>query len=427
MIHYFFSFFLLLIVINSAQASSNSAKNAAMHLPSVVKVKIQRSDILSEENDLIQSDSGGSGFVMDDDNHILTNEHVIRDAKKIFIVDSNNTEYLATLIAKDEKSDIALLEASAFHAPKLPMNTNSTPSLGEDVFVIGAPYSLGSSLTRGVISSDKRSLQNYPYQYFIQTDAAINPGNSGGPIFNDQGEIIGVATMTFAKSGGYTNIGFAIPINEALRIANTLMSEKKIIRGYLGAKLLISDKLSRRLGYQSSTIIATVDPQSPAELGGLRTGDIIIGMNDEKFSDATALHRFLYRSKPLDTLKLSLIRDKKVLTATVILRDQIPPAVPATNAGSGDAAEKLGLIVSETSNEILVTLTHSVAKMVGITSGDTLKTLNLIPVKSIKELNMQLSKLKENDIALLTLIRQGEMITLPIGSKSALAIYSTSN
>lgn len=427
MIHYFLSFFLLLIFINSVQASSNGAKNAAMYLPSVVKVKIQRSDVLSEENDLIQSDSGGSGFVMDDKNHILTNEHVIRDAKKIFIVDSNNVEYLATLIAKDEKSDIAVLEVLTFHAPKLPFCANSTPPLGDDVFVIGAPYSLGSSLTRGVISSEKRSLQNYPYQYFIQTDAAINPGNSGGPIFNDQGEMIGVATMTFAKAGGYTNIGFAIPIDEALRIANTLILEKKIIRGYLGAKLLISDKLSRRLGYQFSTLIATVDPQSPAALGGLKAGDIIIGMNDEKFSDATVLHRLLYRSKPSDSLKLSLIRDKKMLTATVILSDQIPPVTPATNAGSGDAAEKLGFIVSETSNEILVTLTHGAAKMVGITSGDTLKTVNLIPVKSIKDLNAQLSKLKENDIALLTIERQGEMITLPIGSKSALSIYSTSN
>lgn len=408
-------------------ADSAVAQHAGILLPSVVKVKIQRTDAISEENELIQSDSGGSGFVMDDEHHIVTNEHVIRDAKKIFIIDNNNIEYIATLIAKDEKSDIALLEVPLFNAPKLPMGDSSKLFLGENVFVIGAPYSLGSSVTVGVISSLKRSLQNYPYQYFIQTDAAINPGNSGGPLCNRAGEAVGVATMTFSRSGSYTNIGFAIPIEEALRVANALIRDKKIIRGYLGAELLISDKVSRRFGYQASTLITRIESKSPAALAGLRAGDIIIGVNDEKFSDNGSLHRLLYTSKPNDLLKLSLIRDKKNFTATVKLGEEIPVISPLTNAGTGDSAEKLGLVLSETPQEVLVILSYGIAKTAGFMKDDVLLKINGTSIKTIKECNLQLSKLKENEITTLTLRRNGELISLPLGSKTALAGYATSN
>jgi serine protease Do len=417
---------LLLFLLSTSLFGLPIGKTVDQLLTSVVKIKIQQSDTISYENDLIQSESGGSGFVMDDDNNIITNEHVVRNAKKIFIVSSDGTEHIASLVASDDKSDIAVIFSSSFQAPK-PTIASTLPAIGDTIYALGAPYSLGSSLSFGILSATKRTLQNYPYLHYFQTDAAVNSGNSGGALLNDQGEVIGVVAMTFLKSGGYTNIGFAIPIDEALSVATALLKDKNITRGYLGAKLLISDKLSRKLGYPHSTIVSEVIPNSPAAIANLRSGDIIIAVNGTKFKDANTLHRLLYTSKPKETIELTLVREKKTLTTQVILGNQVHKSPKVSNAGLGDASEKLGLIVNENGGEVMVVLTHGISKTMGILPNDTLLTVDNITIKSIKELNTQLSKLSDNGIGLLTLKRQGEMITIPIGSKTSLAVYSTAN
>ncbi|HEX5623185.1 MAG TPA: trypsin-like peptidase domain-containing protein [Sulfuricurvum sp.] len=420
---------LLLFFMTHAIANDSVAKNAPALLSSVVKIKVQRTDTIPEESELIQNDTGGSGFVFDAHHHILTNAHVIKDAKKIAIVDLNNTEYPATLVAKDDKSDIAILEAASFNAPQIAYGQNAALSIGDSVFVIGSPYSLGLGVTVGVVSSLQRYLPNYPYQYFIQTDAAINPGNSGGPMFNRNGELIGVATMTFSKSGSYTNIGFAIPIQEALRIGNLLIRDKKIERGYLGAEFLISDKVSRKMGYQASLLITRIESKSPANDAGLKAGDLLIELNDEKFYDSGALHRFLNRSSPNDQINISYIRDKKRYSTTVTLTAAPVSASPVINVGTGDSAEKLGLILQETVEKagIEVVLSYASAKTAGFASGDMLHSVNATAVKTIKEFNTQLAKLKENEITMITLRRNGDLIRLPLGSKTALQGYTTAN
>lgn len=405
------------------------ATSSTKLLPSVVKIKVQHSESVPEENELIQNDSGGSGFIFDSNHHVLTNAHVIKNAKKIAVVDINNTEHPAILIAKDDKADIAILEAPTFNAPLIPLSDSTKLALGDNIFVIGSPYSLGLGVTVGVVSALQRYLPNYPYQYFIQTDAAINPGNSGGPVFNQNGELIGVATMTFSKSGSYTNIGFAIPINEAIRIGNLLISKKKIERGYLGANLLISDKVSRKLAYQSSLLVTYVDNNSPAKLAGLRAGDILTQLNDESFSDNGALHRYLAHSKPNDTLTLTYTRDKKSLKTTIKL-GLAPDSITSTsNIGTADQAEKLGLILEESPKDASVhlLLSYGSAKVSGFTAGDKIVQINAIGIKTLKEFNTQLAKLKETDIAMITLYRNGDLITLPLATKTALQGYTTSN
>lgn len=405
------------------------AAPSAKLLPSVVKIKIQRTESLPEENELIQNDSGGSGFVFDGNHHILTNAHVIKDAKKIAVVDLNNTEHSATLVAKDDKTDLAILDVPTLNAPPLLFGNSTQLALGEHVFVIGSPYSLGLGVTVGVVSALQRYLPNYPYQYFIQTDAAINPGNSGGPLFNQKGELVAVASMTFSRSGSYTNIGFAIPINEAARIVNLLIAQKKIERGYLGADLLISDKVSRKMGYQSSVLVTHIDSKGPAENAGLKAGDILIELNDEKFTDNGTLHRYLHTSKPNDVLKLTYIRDKKHAKATVQLNAVPIITTPISNAGTADQAEKLGLILQEGNGDtgIKIVLSYGSAKTSGLIKDDTIIGINGIAIKTIKEFNAQLSKLKENEIAIISLTRNGDPVTLPLASKTALQGHTTSN
>lgn len=423
---------ILLVVFSCslfAQSSMNIASSAAKLLPSVVKIKIQRSDAIAEDNELIQNDSGGSGFVFDGNHHILTNAHVIKDSKKIAVVDMNNTEHPAILLAKDDKTDIAILNVPTLNAPILPIGNSTLASLGDNVFVIGAPYSLGLGVTVGVISALQRYLPNYPYQYFIQTDAAINPGNSGGPLFNQNGELLAVACMTFSRSGSYTNIGFAIPINDALHIGNLLISQKKIDRGYLGGDLLISDKVSRKLGYQSSVLITHIDPKSPADLAGLKAGDVLIELNDEKFTDNGTLHRHLQSSKPNDKVKLTYLRDKKSIKTILTLGITPTTNTPITNIGTADQAEKLGLVLQDGSSNdgVKIVFSYGSAKISGLATGDTIVQINETGIKTIKEFNAQLAKLKENEIAMLSLRRNGDLIRLPLGSKTALQGYSTLN
>ena len=417
----FFSYTLMAEPLVSIAASSGKL------LPSVVKIKIQRTEGSSDETELIQSDSGGSGFVFDSSHHVLTNAHVIRDAKKIAVVDVNNTEHPATLLAKDEKTDLAILEVPTLNASMIPFGNSTQISVGDNVFVIGAPYSLGLGVTVGVISAVQRYLPNFPYQYFIQTDAAINPGNSGGPLFNQNGELIGVATMTFSKSGTYTNIGFAIPINEALRIANLLVSKQKIDRGYLGANLLISDKVSRKLELQSSLLITQIDPNGPANTAGFKAGDILTHLNDEKFTDNGMLHRYLEHSKPGDTLKLTYIRDKKEAKTTLTLGLVSNVVTRISNIRTADQAEKLGLILEEKEGEIETVISYGSAKTSGFVKGDKIVQINGYSIKTINEFNVQLSKLKNNEIAMISLWRNGDLIILPLGSKTALGGYTSSN
>ncbi len=421
---------ILLSCILTLLVQGDTTKSLSEHvqnvLPSIVKIKVQKSELTDDENELTATDSGGSGFVLDNEHRIITNAHVIGDAKKISIIDSLNREYSAKLIAKDDKTDIAVLESSAFSAPIL-NESNATVLSGESVFAVGSPFSLGHSVTYGIVSANNRFLANYPYVRFIQTDAAINPGNSGGALFNQNGELIGMNATYYSKQGSYTNISFTIPINDVRRITTRLLQEHTIQRGYLGAELILSERISRKLGLRASAYISHVEPNSPADKSGLRTGDAIITVNEIPLSDGGELHRYLEQSKPNQTLTLTFYRDKQRMNTNVILGTSSSEKKELTNAGSGDESEKIGLILREDTDGIRVITTFQTAKLVGIQTGDMIKEINKQPVKSINELNNIIGKFKENEIALMKIEREGTVITLPIGTKTAIKSYSTKN
>lgn len=402
---------------------SEQVKNV---LPSIVKIKVQKSEPSGDENELTAGDSGGSGFILDNNSHIVTNAHVIGDAKKIAIIDYQNNEYSAVLVAKDDKTDIALLKSTAFNAPSL-LENNSTVLPGDGAFAIGSPFSLGHSVSYGIVGAINRFLPNYPYIRFIQIDAAINPGNSGGPLFNQQGELIGMVSTYFSKQGSYTNIAFAIPIADIHRIATHLIEEKKITRGYLGAELLSSERISRKLGQKTSVFVSRVEPNSPSQESGLRTGDLIIGFNAIPLNDAGELHRYLEQSRPNEIVTLTVIREKQRQNITIKL-GSIPAQKKETiNAGTMDNSEKLGLILREENSEVEVIFSYSIGKIIGINPKDRIKEINGVEIRSIQEFNTQLSKLKEGEIALVKIKRESSTLVLPIGNKTALKVYSTQN
>lgn len=410
----------------ASEPTVNLAEQVKRVLPSIVKIKVQKSDVTKDENELTASDSGGSGFVLNDLSYIVTNAHVIADAKKLSVIDFQNNEYSAYLVAKDDKTDIAILRSHGFNPPAL-RQARDNVAIGEGIFAIGSPFSLGHSVSYGIVGALNRFLANYPYLHFIQIDAAVNPGNSGGPLFNQEGELIGMISTYFSKQGSYTNIAFALPIEDVNRVATQLIEEKKIVRGYLGAELLSSERISRKLGQRASLYVSKIEPNSPAQQGGLRNGDLIVGFNSITFHDGGELYRYLEQSHPNDTVNLSIIRDKQAKSITIKLAIAPVETKEIINAGSADSSEKLGLILREINAEIEVLYSYGIAKTVGINSNDRIKEINGVEIKTLQELNTQLSKLKEGDIGLLKIKRDENTFITPIGTKSSLKAYSTLN
>lgn len=411
----------------ASESFSELSEHVKAALPSVVKIKVQKSEPLGDESELTASDSGGSGFILGNGaSYIVTNAHVIGDGKKIAIIDYQNNEFSAVLVAKDEKTDIAVLESTSFSAPAL-LENNSTIHSGRGVFAIGSPFSLGHSVSYGIVSANNRFLPNYPYIRFIQIDAAINPGNSGGPLFNQEGELIGMVSTYYSKQGSYTNIAFALPIEDVHRVASRLIEEKKIRRGYLGADLLVSERISRKFGQKASIFISRIEPNSPAYQSGLQIGDLIIGFNEIALDDGGEFHRYLEQSHPNDSVTLSIIRNKQRKNITIKLG--LPPKEKKeiTNAGTADSSERLGLIVREENNKIYIVTTFGIAKIVGLSTDDSIEQINGIDIKSIQELNIQLNKLKEGEIAMVSVKRAGILFVLPLGSKTALKAYTSQN
>lgn len=424
------SLFIALIVTTLSIASEpfiDLSKHVKAVLPSVVQIKVQKSEPSNYETELTASDSGGSGFILSNgSSYIVTNAHVIGDGKKIAIIDYQNNEFSAVLVAKDEKTDIAVLQSKTFNAPAL-LESNSSISAGEGVFAVGSPFSLGHSVTYGIVGATERFLPNYPYIRFIQMDAAINPGNSGGALFNQQGELIGMVSTYFSKQGSYTNLAFALPIGDVHRVVSRLMEEKKISRGYLGADILVSERISRKLGQKASVLVTRVEPNSPAHQSGLQAGDLIIGFNEIILKDGGEFHRYLEQTHPNEIVSLALIRDRERDNLTIKLGSQPTEKKEIINAGTADSSEQLGLVLREDNNVLQVIYSYGMAKIVGLNAKDTIEQINGINIKTIQELNMQINKLKDSEIALIRIKRSGTEFTLPFGNKTALKAYTSRN
>ncbi len=292
----------------------------------------------------------GSGFIISDDGYILTNAHVVDGADEILVRLNDRRELAAELVGSDERTDVALLKVDADALPTLKLGDSDVLRVGEWVAAIGSPFGFDHSVTAGIVSAIDRTLPRDAYVPFIQTDVAINPGNSGGPLFNLDGEVVGINSQIFTRSGGFMGLSFAIPINVAMDVADQLRDDGQVRRGWLGVMIQpVSRDLAESFGMESPSgaLIADLDPEGPAAEGGLQAGDVILEVDGSRVHDSSTLPRLIGRTAPGSEVALELMRDGERRQLTVTVGDW-PDAERATASRPQESRQaRLGISVGE--------------------------------------------------------------------------------
>ncbi len=262
----------------------------------------------------------GSGFILWSDGYIITNHHVVKNAKEIVVRLSDRRQFPAELVGSDERSDLALLKIDAKDLPAVKLADVQKSRVGDWVLAIGSPFGFDYTVTAGIISAKGRNLETEQYVPFIQTDAAVNPGNSGGPLFNLKGEVIGVNSQIYSQNGGFQGVAFAIPIDVAAKVAKSLKETGRVRRGWLGIVMQEVDrKLAASFGMDKpgGALLARVLPDSPAQQSGLKAGDIIVKFNDTEIATSRTLKPLVGDITPGETVTLEVLREGRRVTVKV--------------------------------------------------------------------------------------------------------------
>lgn len=335
--------------------------------PSVVNISsFSQSETENGEGNTPLSESLGSGFIIDGNGYIITNNHVVDKAESISITLSDNTKTEARVIGKDPKTDLALIKIET----KRPLNAvkfgdSDKIRVGDWVLAIGNPFGLGSSVTAGIVSAKSRDIESGPYDSFIQTDASINQGNSGGPMFNLQGEVIGISSTIFSTTGASQGVGFAIPANLAGWVISQLKEHGEVKRGWIGIKIQpntpeIADSLG--ISANQGVVVSGVTEQGPAQKAGLQAGDIVLSFNRQPIDNTKNLSRLIAETKIGTPAPIEIWRSgqKQTLTVPIELMPEETPLSAAKETAS-DAAETpdngeslniIGFTVKEISPEL---------------------------------------------------------------------------
>jgi serine protease Do len=373
-------------------------------------------------------ESLGSGFIVDGKGYIITNNHVIEKADKIYVKlstdpDTQDLGRPARVIGTDKATDLAVIKIDTNSAlPTVKLGNSDSTEVGDWVEAIGSPFALAQTVTAGIISAKNRTIEpgaSGQFQHFIQTDAAINPGNSGGPLLNMSGEVIGVNTAIFTQSAGYQGIGFAMPSNTVVSVYNDLVSPShKVTRGSIGIQFRpnLSGAVNRVYGFKTGVLVQEVQPGGPAEKGGLKPGDIITTIDGRPIKDGDDLVNEIASRKPGSALRLGFLRDGKPSDTTVTVgdRDKVFAELnnPQTNAApdqQGDAGEsKLGIVVREASSATVGKIhtsgmvvqsvrTGSFADLQGLEPGLVIIRINKQPTTTKSQYDAVVEKLKTGD------------------------------
>jgi serine protease Do len=372
----------------------------------------------------------GSGVIVSPEGYIVTNNHVVEQADEIKVILVDKTSFRAKVIGADPKTDIAIIKIDAKGLPVIPWGDSEKLQVGEFVLAIGNPFGLSHTVTMGIISAVGRAdVGITDYENFIQTDAAINPGNSGGPLVNIRGELIGINTAIFSKTGGYQGIGFAAPSGMVRMVMDQLLKQGKVVRGWLGVTIQeITPELAKQFGLRitEGALVSDVAKGSPAHKAGIMRGDIVLEFNGRKIKDVATFRNMVAQSKIGSEVSMKILRrDKEVILKAVIMElpsergEMVPSSSQDSNvhenALSGIAvmdlnasiAKQLGIEKDEKGVVIIKVEPGSSAEEVGIRKGDVVQEINRQRITNLNDFNKTAARIKAEDSALLFINRGG--------------------
>ncbi len=356
----------------------------------------------------------GSGFIISSDGIILTNAHVVADATDIIVKLTDRREFDAKVLGVDKRTDIAVLKIEAKNLPAVKIGNANDLKVGEWVAAIGSPFGFENTITSGIVSAKARALPDENFVPFIQTDVAVNPGNSGGPLFNMDGEVIGINSQIFSRTGGFMGLSFAIPIDVAIHVKNDLVQYGKVTRGRIGVQIQdVNQALANSFGLPKpqGALISGVEPGSPADKAGLKSGDVVLGVNGKQIGQLSELSGAIAATKPGNNARLQVWREGKSRDIDVKVGELTEPrAAVAASGGEGQSAAQLGLTLRElvpneraqlkTEGGLIVQTVSGAAARAGIQAGDVILAVNETPVKSVEQLK-SLVKKSDKTVALL--------------------------
>ncbi len=363
----------------------------------------------------------GSGFIIRADGYVVTNNHVVDGATDITVKLSDGRKFAASVVGRDEKTDLALLKITAQNLPVLAFGNSDGLQVGEPVMAIGNPFGLEGTVTTGIVSAKGRVIGEGPYDDFIQTDASINPGNSGGPMVNQAGQVVGINTAIVSQSGGSVGIGFAIPINEAKSILPQLQAQGHVTRGWLGVSIQsVTADLAKafHLEKDQGALVAQVLPDSPAAKAGLQAGDVIVAFDGHPIAKSSDLPHLVAATPVGRTATVQVLRDGKPRTVTAEIAALPEPQQAAEAASPG--RERLGLSIQPLTSALAKKLEvpdkaglvvagvkdGSPADEAGIQPGDVIVQVNRKPVRTVLELRQALAAQKPGEPTLFQIHRK---------------------
>jgi len=367
----------------------------------------------------------GSGFIVSSDGYVLTNAHVVADASEVTVKLTDKREFKARVIGVDRRTDVALLKVDASGLPAVRIGDANRLKAGEWVAAIGSPFGLENTVTAGIVSAKSRSLPDGTYVPFIQTDVAINPGNSGGPLFNLNGEVVGINSQIYSRSGGYMGLSFSIPIDVAMNIKEQLQKYGKASHGRIGVAIQpVTRDLAESFGLHKpeGALVANVESGSPADKAGMQSGDVVLGVNGRKVDDSSELPRIIGQLPPGTRASIKVWRKGSTRDLVVVIGEQEADKVASAPDAVKPAGGKLGLAVRPLTGEekaalrseggLLVEGASGPAAAAGIHQGDVILALNGESVKSVEQLR-KLSDSAKGKVALLVQ-REAARIYIPI-------------
>ena len=358
----------------------------------------------------------GSGFIVSPDGYILTNAHVVDGAKTVDVKLTDRREFVAKVIGSDPKSDVALIKIEAKDLPVVRIGRAADVKPGQWVVAVGSPFGFENSVTAGIVSAKSRSLPGDGYVPFIQTDVAVNPGNSGGPLFDMNGNVIGINSQIYSQTGGYMGLSFAIPIDAAMHVKDELQKHGSVTRGRIGVAVQnVNQSLAQSFGLPKpeGALVSSVEEGGPAAKAGLKPGDVILGWNGAAVDESSSLPVLVADTKPGEHAKVRVWRDGHEQTISVQV-GKMPGGkekVASTDKGSPNSG-KLGLVVRPTDDGLVVEDASGPAAAAGLQQGDVILAVNNQPVKSVRQLRGLVDKAGKH-LALLVQ-REDTKIFVPI-------------